>query len=117
MVLKLFFTLEMTVTETNCYTEQCLKSKGMLFPFRSRLRELIPVMGNQLYITFALLMMMGIMQKPTSRSQFKKNATIAMPIFGAVTSLDRFESVCRFYISVIMKHSSQHIRVHKSCFQ
>jgi hypothetical protein len=62
----------MIVAETNCYTEQCMKSRGVLFPFRSRLRELIPVMINRLHITFALLMMMGIVQKLTSGSQFEK---------------------------------------------
>ena len=49
-----------------------------------------------MYVVLALFMLMGIIQKPTLRSYFSKNFILATPIFGSITSMDRFESFCSF---------------------
>lgn len=51
---------------------------------------------DEIYVVIAIFMLMGIVQKPTIRSYFTRNATIITPIFSSVISLDRFELICRF---------------------
>ena len=97
---KLFFDLELIsiiVRETNRYAEQYMKKCGMLFSKRSRVWDWKPVSADDIYIVLAIFMLMGIVQKPTLRSYFSKNATIRTPIFSSIISLDRFESICKFF--------------------
>ncbi|XP_021932761.1 piggyBac transposable element-derived protein 4-like [Zootermopsis nevadensis] len=98
-VFKLFFTHELIsliVRETNRYAEQCINSRSLPIPFRSRMREWKPLSDDEMYVVLALFMLIGIVQKPTLRSYFSKNSLLATPVFGSVISMDRFESVCKF---------------------
>ena len=51
---------------------------------------------NEMYVVLAVFMLMGIIQKPTLHSYFSKNYILVTPIFGSITSMDRFESICIF---------------------
>jgi hypothetical protein len=55
-----------------------------------------PITRDKMYVVLALLMLMGIIQKPTLRSYFSKNSILATPIFGCVISMDWFESICNY---------------------
>jgi hypothetical protein len=46
-----------------------------------------PVTEDEIYVVRALLMLMGIVEKPTLRSCFSKNSLLATPVFGCVKSL------------------------------
>jgi hypothetical protein len=66
----MFFTqelIELIIHETNIYAEQCIKSRGITLPLRSRMRDWKPVSEDEIliYVVLALFMLMGIDQKPT----------------------------------------------------
>jgi len=97
-VFKMFFDdqlVELIVRETNTYAAQKIEARSFI-PFCSRKRDCKPVTKDELYVVLALFMLMGIIQKPTLRSYFSKNFIFTTPIFGSITSLDRFESICNF---------------------
>jgi hypothetical protein len=61
-VFKFFFTHELIaliVHETNCYAEQCINSRSLPIPFRSKMREWKPVSDDEIYVVLALLMLVG----------------------------------------------------------
>jgi hypothetical protein len=57
--------VEMIVHGTNIYAEQCIVWKGRAIPLRSRIRDWKPVTVEEIYVVLELLMLMGIVQKPT----------------------------------------------------
>jgi len=60
------------------------------------MRDWKPVTKDEMYVVLALFMLMGIIQKRTHRSYFSKNFILTTPIFGSITSMNRFESICNF---------------------
>jgi hypothetical protein len=84
------------VTEASHYTEGLKNAKGNIFSKRLRVNEWQPLTAEEIYVVLALFVLMGIVQKPRLRMYFSRNHVVAMPVFGSVISLDRFESICRF---------------------
>jgi uncharacterized membrane protein len=85
----MFFTqelIEIIVRETNIYAEQCMQSRGITLPLRSRTRYWKPVTEDEIYVVLALFMLMGTVQKPTLRSYSSKKSLLATPVFGCVIS-------------------------------
>jgi hypothetical protein len=70
-VLKMFFIQELRNNERNKYLCRT-KSREILLPLRSRTREWKPVNEEEIHVTLALFMLMGMVQKPTLRSNFLK---------------------------------------------
>jgi hypothetical protein len=87
--------VELVVRETNTYAEQKIQARSFI-PLRSRLRDWKPVTTGEIYVVSAILMLMGIIQKPTLFTYFSNNCILATPIFSSVISMDRFESICNF---------------------
>jgi hypothetical protein len=54
--------------ESNIYAEQCIVSRGCMIVLRSRMRGWKPITVDEIYVILALLMLMGIAQKPALRS-------------------------------------------------
>ena len=97
-VFKMFFDdqlVELIVRETNTSATQKIQARGFI-PLRSRKREWKPVTKDEMYVVISLLMLIGIIQKPTLRSYLSKNYILAAPNFGSIISMDRFESICNF---------------------
>jgi hypothetical protein len=84
------------VTETNYYAEQFKNSRGEIFSKRSKVKEWQHMTAEEIYVLLALFMLMGIVQRPSLRLYFSQNQLLAMPVFGSVILLDRFESICKF---------------------
>jgi len=72
-VFKIFFDdelVELIVHETNTYAAQKIQARSFI-PLRSRMQDWKPVTNkDEMYVVLALLMLMGIIQKPTLRSYF-----------------------------------------------
>jgi len=60
------------------------------------MRDWKPVTKVEMYVVLALFLRMGKIQKPKLPSN-KKKYTLAIPVFGSIISMDRFESICNFY--------------------
>jgi hypothetical protein len=76
----MYFTNELVdliMRETNTYTEHEIWVISLI-PFVSRMRDCKPVTTAEMYVVIALLMRMGIVQKPTLRSYFSKNSILAL---------------------------------------
>jgi hypothetical protein len=72
---ELFFdqhVIDNIVSETNRYAEYCIQST-VLKP-RSRMRSWQPVTSDELYVVPGLIMLMGIVQKPTLIYYFSRDA-------------------------------------------
>jgi len=98
-VFKMFFDdqlMELIVHETNTHATQKIQARSFI-PLRSRMRDWKPITKDEMYVVLALFMLMGIIQKPTLRSYVSKNYILATPIFASTISMDRFESICKFY--------------------
>jgi len=97
-VFKMFFVdqlVELIVRETNTYAAQKIQARSFIL-LRSRMRDWKPVTKDEMYVVLALFMLMGIIQKPTLRSYYTKKFILATLIFGSITSMNRFESICNF---------------------
>jgi len=97
-VFKMFFEgelVELIVRETNTYAAQKIQARSFI-PLRSRMRDGQPITKDEMYVVLALFILMGIIQKATLLSYFKKIYILATPVFGSIISMDRFESICKF---------------------
>lgn len=81
---------------TNLYAEQERNKKGMIFPRRSRDWDWQPVTVDELYLYFSLLMLMGIVQKPSVKSYYSKNSLLESPIFPSTMPLERFQLISKY---------------------
>ena len=90
---KMFFDdelVELIVHEKNTYAAQKIQARSFI-PLRFRMLDWKPVINKEeMYVVLALFMLMGIIQKPTLRSYFKKKL-----YFG-----DSYLWFCYFYGSV-----------------
>jgi hypothetical protein len=82
------------ICKTNIYAEQCIVSRVCKTPLCSRMRNWKPITVDKIYVVLALIMLMGIVQKPTIRSYFSKNSVLATTIYSSVTCVDQLESIC-----------------------
>jgi len=81
-VLSCFFDKEIIqqiVRESNRYTEQYKNAQGNLFSFRSLVRSWTSVTESEIYTVLGLFLLMGIVQKPTTRPYFLKRRVISTP--------------------------------------
>ena len=81
---KLFFDdalMSQITNETNRYGREFINSKQDNLPPRSRVHDWHNVDSDELYVHFALQMLMGIVQKPSVKSYFTKNPILDTPIF------------------------------------
>jgi hypothetical protein len=53
------------------------------------------VTEGEIYVVLGLIMLMGIIQKPTLRSYFTTKRVISTPGFGDITR-ERLELICKF---------------------
>ena len=67
------------VAETNRYDEYCIQST-MLKP-RSHMRRWQPVTSDEIYVDLGLIMLMSILQKPTLKSYFSRDAFVETLMF------------------------------------
>jgi uncharacterized membrane protein YhaH (DUF805 family) len=51
------------------------------FTFRITIRKWEDIKMDEMYMVLALFMLMGILQKPTLRSQYSKNLLLLTPFF------------------------------------
>jgi hypothetical protein len=58
------------------------------------------VRAEEIYNVLALLILMWTVQKPSQSLYFSQDQLAAMPIFGSVIYLNRFESICRFMLFI-----------------
>jgi len=54
------------------------------------------VTAEEICAVLELLMLMGIVQKPSLRLYFSRNPPAVTPVFGSAILLDRFESISGF---------------------
>jgi hypothetical protein len=94
----LFFdqAMEKIAEETNRYAKNFINSKKGQIKRRSRLHTWEEVDVDELYVFFALQMLMGIVQKPSLKSYFTKNPLLDTTIFYKTMTQDRFELLNRF---------------------
>jgi hypothetical protein len=60
------------------------------------MRDWKPVSEDEMHVVLAIFMRMGIVQKSTAQLYILKNSAFAIPVFGCVISMDRFETICKF---------------------
>jgi len=58
--------------------------------------EVQSVAAEEIYTIWTIFMLMGTVQKHILRMYFSCNQLTAMPVTGSVSSVHRFESICRF---------------------
>jgi hypothetical protein len=85
----------MIVEETNNYADQ--KIQSTMWKPRSRVKSWTPVNNDEIYVCLGIIMLMGIIQKPTLKSSFSKNPILETPIFGRTMTQDRFELITEFF--------------------
>jgi hypothetical protein len=56
----------------------------------------VPVDKNEIYVYLGLIMLIGIVQKPSIKAYFSKNPILDTPIFSQTMSQDRFELASKF---------------------
>ncbi|KAG8235677.1 hypothetical protein J437_LFUL015735 [Ladona fulva] len=86
--------IEKIVLETNRYACNYLQSNTLFS--RSRLNYWKAVDVGEVYVYLGLIMLMGIVRKPTIRSYFSRNPLLETEIFSRMMSQDRFESISKF---------------------
>jgi hypothetical protein len=86
--------LEMIVAETNRYADQKIRSQS--WKPCSRVNSWVPVDKNEIYVYLGLIMLMGIVQKPSIKACFSKNPILDTPVFSQTMSQDCFELVSKF---------------------
>jgi hypothetical protein len=55
-----------------------------------------PVTSDKIYVILGLIMLMGIVQKPTQKPYFSRVAFVETPIFPQTMTHDRFELIMKF---------------------
>ena len=96
---KLFFTdniLDLLVTETNRYAAQCTEAAPKPLPKYSYLALWVPVTRTDMTVFIALLINMGIVNKPEVRSYWSVDPILATSFFGTCMSRNRFEQILMF---------------------
>jgi hypothetical protein len=84
------------VDETNKYAQQEIAKSVRPLTFRSRIRKWEDVTVHEMYVVLALIMLTGIVRKPTLRSYYAKNRLLFTPFFPETFPLERLEAITRF---------------------
>ncbi|XP_023703521.1 piggyBac transposable element-derived protein 4-like [Cryptotermes secundus] len=88
--------VQLIVDETNRYAQQEIAKSVRPLTFRSRLWKWEDVTVDEMYVVLALIMLTGIVQKPTLRSYYSKNRLLFTPFFSETLPLERLEAITRF---------------------
>jgi hypothetical protein len=83
------------VDETNRYAQQEIAKSVRPLTFRSRIWKWEDVTVHEMYVVLALIMLTGIVQKPTLRSYYTKNRLLFTPFFPETLPLERLEVITR----------------------
>lgn len=90
--------INLIVTETNMY-QQRVKDKlildGKLGP-KSRIHKWVNVTDDDIYQFIGLIILMGIVRKPTIEMYWSTDEMLSTPFFGKCMSQNRFSSILRF---------------------
>jgi hypothetical protein len=73
--------VQLIVDETNRYAQQEISKSIRPHTCRSRFRKWEDVTVEEMYVVLALIMLTGIVQKPTLRSYYSKNRLLYTPFF------------------------------------
>jgi hypothetical protein len=71
--------ITLIVEETNIYAEKFIQ--GCTLKPRLCIRNSEPVTGDEIYVVLDLMMLIDIVQKPTLKSYFSRDAFLESPIF------------------------------------
>jgi len=89
--------LELTAQQTNLYAEQYFEQHPQdTLKQHSRLRDWETTSKEELKLFFALLILMGLLKKPTLASYWSMEPCTATPFFGSVMNRNRFELILKF---------------------
>ena len=100
-IFKNFFDRELVTLicrETNLYqrkVKENLLSEGKLGP-KSRIHKWVDVSEDDVYRFLALIILMGVIRKPTLQMYWSTDEMLATPFFGKCMSHNRFSSILRF---------------------
>lgn len=83
------------VQQTNLYADQFLQKHTNLKP-RSRLKKWYPTNSNEIRCFIALLVLQGIVKKPTLQMYFSRRECITTPFFYKIMTCDRFTLLSKF---------------------
>ncbi|GFV40118.1 piggyBac transposable element-derived protein 4 [Trichonephila clavipes] len=86
--------IDLIVHETNCYAEQTI---GSSIPRRhSRSKKWKPTSKEEMHVFIALIILQGIIKKPTNEQYWSKRHFISTLFFSKVMSYRRFNLIYRF---------------------
>ncbi|GFT62292.1 piggyBac transposable element-derived protein 4 [Trichonephila clavipes] len=86
--------IDLIVHETNCYAEQTI---GSSLPRRhSRSKKWKPTSKEEMHVFIALIILQGIVKKPTNEQYWSKRHFISTLFFSKVMSYRRFNLIYRF---------------------
>lgn len=88
----------MIADQTNVYAQQCIQAKtdsGKMKP-RSRDKEWFPTNAGEIKLLFSVMLLQGIVQKPTMGMFFSEKRIISTPFFPEVITDRRFHLLVRF---------------------
>ena len=82
--------------ETNKYAAKCLTGGGNLLKKRSRSHEWKDVTKEEIRLYLGILILMGIIDKPSLQSYFSRHPLLNTPIFYEIMKRDRFLLILKF---------------------
>jgi hypothetical protein len=89
--------VQLIVDETNRYAQQEISKSIRPHTFHSRLRKWEDVTVDEMYVVLALIMLTGIVQKPTLRSYYTKNRLLFTPFFSETLPSGKTRSYIKIY--------------------
>ena len=100
-IFELFFNdeiCELISRQTNIYAQQEIGKKSVLGKMkrRSRDKDWVPTNKEEIKLLFSILLLQGIIQKPTLGHYFSRNRLLATPIFFEIMTEKRFLLLLRF---------------------
>lgn len=86
--------LSIIVEQVNLYAEQHIRKTNM--KQRSRARDWFPTNNTEIKCFMAILVLQGIIRKPTLQMYYSKRESICTPFFSKVMPRERFLLLCKF---------------------
>lgn len=86
--------IDMIVLETNRYAEQCIQSS--VFRRHSRSKKWVPTSRDEMNSFLALIILQGIVKKPTVEQYWSKRHSTSTPFFSKIMSYRRFQLIYRY---------------------
>lgn len=86
--------IDMIVLETNRYAEQCIQ--GSVLRRHSRSKKWVSTSRDELNSFLALIILQGIVKKPTVEQYWSKRHSTSTPFFSKIMSYRRFQLIYRY---------------------